>query len=318
MRYKKIIMLTILIVGLLAVSAVSATDNATDDVVSVEKTTTDVVKETTDEVVSVGNDEQVILEKSDENESLHVANYNSSRNNSNDDVLTYDYYISYAQITTNTITGYAGDYITLKATVKNDLGIAKKATVEFRLNGKTYTTTTNSNGVASITVKCPSTEFWGTSIKTTGNILTKSTNYKKYYICDVTAYGTDYYKNTDNFHVISKKSPVVKKYKIIKKIVTRTIKVRNGLKTYVWGNYGLVTYKYKHGYSTKIIESVMAKKKYGLITFFIKHHYKKNGKWKWEPWKKVSKGNYYNYIYGFLIKCDKIKVRYLQVIYKRI
>ena len=49
-------MLTIIFAFLLAVSAVSATDNATSDVVSVEETTVDVVKETADEVVSVNGD----------------------------------------------------------------------------------------------------------------------------------------------------------------------------------------------------------------------------------------------------------------------
>ena len=53
-------MLAILLVSLLAISAVNAADNATSDVVSVEETTVDVVKETTDEVVSVENDNQVI------------------------------------------------------------------------------------------------------------------------------------------------------------------------------------------------------------------------------------------------------------------
>ena len=60
MRYKKIVILTIILAFLLAISAVSAVNNATSDVVSVEKTTADVVKETTDEVVSVENDNQVI------------------------------------------------------------------------------------------------------------------------------------------------------------------------------------------------------------------------------------------------------------------
>ena len=49
--------LAIFFVSLLAISAVSAADNVTGDVVSVEETTVDVVKETTDEVVSVENDE---------------------------------------------------------------------------------------------------------------------------------------------------------------------------------------------------------------------------------------------------------------------
>ena len=46
-------MLAIFLVSLLAISAVSAADNATDNIVSVEETTSDVVKETTDEVVFI-------------------------------------------------------------------------------------------------------------------------------------------------------------------------------------------------------------------------------------------------------------------------
>lgn len=52
-------MLAIFLVSLLAVSAVSAADNATKEIVSVEETTLDVVKET-DDVDSAGDDNQVI------------------------------------------------------------------------------------------------------------------------------------------------------------------------------------------------------------------------------------------------------------------
>ena len=54
--------------------------------------------------------------KHDVNDELSVNNVNCFENSQ---VLTSDY-ISYAQITTGTVTGYAGDYITLKATFKND------------------------------------------------------------------------------------------------------------------------------------------------------------------------------------------------------
>ena len=52
-------MLAIFLVSLLAVSAVSAADNVTKEIVSVEETTLDVVKET-DDVDSAGDDNQVI------------------------------------------------------------------------------------------------------------------------------------------------------------------------------------------------------------------------------------------------------------------
>ena len=56
MKYKKLMILAIFLVSLLAISAVNAADNATSDVVSVE--------ETTDKVVSV--EENQVIEQTDE------------------------------------------------------------------------------------------------------------------------------------------------------------------------------------------------------------------------------------------------------------
>ena len=63
MLNKKLMILTIFIVSLLAVSSVSAAENATDDIISAD-TGNEVVsfEETTNEVVSVDNDNQVITE----------------------------------------------------------------------------------------------------------------------------------------------------------------------------------------------------------------------------------------------------------------
>ncbi len=65
---KKIMVLAIFFVSLLAISAVSAADNATSDVVGVEKTT--------DEVVSVENDENgnILKKTNEENNTLKQAN----------------------------------------------------------------------------------------------------------------------------------------------------------------------------------------------------------------------------------------------------
>ena len=57
MRYKMIIVLTILLVSLLTVSAVSAADNATSDVLSID--------ETTDEVLSVEENQEILKESND-------------------------------------------------------------------------------------------------------------------------------------------------------------------------------------------------------------------------------------------------------------
>ena len=208
--------------------------------------------------------------------------------------------------------------VTVSVTVLKNYSACVGETVTFTSSTSTTTTaTTDSNGVATWTVKCPSSAVWDTSSKTKGSVLTKTTTYKKYYVCDVTAYGTGYYKNTDSFSVISKKPKVVKKYKIIKKKITKTIKVKSGERLYKWGKYAAATYKYKSGYFT-YVNTAVGKKNSGLISFFIKHHYKKNGKWKWTKWKKMPKGYYSEYSYGSAIKCDKLKVKYTQVTYKRI
>ncbi len=71
MRYKKIMVLAILLVSLLAVSTVSAQDNATSDVVSVKETTVDVVKET-DEIVST-NEIDVVKSANDCDDEINVT-----------------------------------------------------------------------------------------------------------------------------------------------------------------------------------------------------------------------------------------------------
>ena len=66
MRYKKIMILTIILTCLLAVSAVSAAENATEDIISTDASEDVVsVEETTDDVVSVENDDQVIESSND-------------------------------------------------------------------------------------------------------------------------------------------------------------------------------------------------------------------------------------------------------------
>ncbi len=72
MRYKKTVILAIILVTLLAVSAVSAADNATDDIISAEVASEDVVSNQvnavengTDNSISVNDDNQVITEGND-------------------------------------------------------------------------------------------------------------------------------------------------------------------------------------------------------------------------------------------------------------
>ena len=319
---KKIKGLIFFILLVLLVGAVSASEDV-NDTISIENDNMELqndisdtlsVEEDNTSLNIADNDSQLSVEDNDES-TLKVENDDKLTHES-DDVLSLQGYVATPAVSTKTVTGYAGKYITLKATVTDGFGNPMKTTVEFFFNGHTYTRTTNSNGVASVSVKCPSSEVWDTSSKISGKTLTKKTFYKKYYTCEVTAYGDDSSWTLDSFNVISKKPTVVKKYKIIKKKITKTIKVKNGNKLYKWGKYVAATSKYKSGYYT-YIESAMGKKKSGFISFFVKHHYKKNGKWKWTKWKKITKGYYSEYSFGSAIKCDKMKFRYTQVTYKR-
>ncbi|MBR3113963.1 MAG: Ig-like domain-containing protein [Methanobrevibacter sp.] len=320
---KKIKGLIFFILLILLVGAVSASEDV-NDTISIENDNMELQNDVSD-TLSVEEDDTSLniadndaqLSVDDNSEStLKVENEDKLAKES-DDVLSSPGYIDSPAVSTKTVTGYAGKYITLKATVTDGFGNPLKTTVEFFFNGHTYTRTTNSNGVASVKVKCPSSEVWDTSSKKSGKILTKKTFYKKYYTCEVTAYGEGSSWTLDSFNVISKKPTVVKKYKIIKKKITKTIKVKNGNKLYKWGKYAAATSKYKIGYYT-YLESAMGKKNSGLISFFVKHHYKKNGKWKWSSWKKVPKGYTQEFSYGSAVKCDKMKFRYTQVTYKRI
>ncbi|WP_406534208.1 Ig-like domain-containing protein [Methanobrevibacter sp.] len=311
------IILLIMLVGAVSASEdVNETISVPDDNMELQNDVSDTLSVEDDASLSIAdNDAQLSAEDNSES-TLKVENEDKLAKDS-DEVLSSPGYVSGPAISTSDITGNAGEYITLKATVTDGFGNPIKTTVEFFFNGNTYTTTSNSNGVASVTVKCPSSEVWDTSSKKSGKILTKKTYYKKYYACEVTAYGEDSSWNLDSFQVISKKPTVVKKYKIIKKKVTRTIKIKKGVRTYKKGKYAIATYKHKGGYGT-VLETAAGKINSGFIKFFIKHHYKKNGKWKWDKWRKIPKDYSDEFTYGSAVKLDKIKVRYTQVTYKRI
>ncbi len=298
--------LLFLLVGIASASE----DNMTD--------TLNIPDETQSEV-ELSNDEAIEPLSVDDNvnEPLAVENEDTLKDVNYNDIVVSDDPCEYPVITVKSISGYQGKTLTLKATVKKPDGSVSPATVEFNFNGKTYTAKTNSNGVASVTIKFPKSYALKTTSKTKGKILTKTTTYKSEYWCDVTVRGDEYYTDTASFKVTSKKKPLVKKYKIIKKTKVRTIKVKSGIKTYKYGNYAFITYKHKSGY-INYLEVAGVGKKEGYLKFFTKEHYKKKGKWKWNSWYKVPKGYSSKFSYGTAIKCDKVKVKYTQVTYKRI
>lgn len=228
------------------------------------------------------------------------------------------------QITVGNIEGNQGKTLTLKASVKTQNGSVSPATVTFKFNGQTYTASTDSNGVASVTLKFPKSAVLKTTSKTKGKILTKTTYYQKSYTCDVTVDGDGFTTGTASFKVISKDTPLIKKYKIIKKKKTYTLKLKKGIKLakniigFKKGNYAVVIQKYKKKGYTYIETSMIEKYSDDFLKFSIKHHYKENGKWKWDKWLKVAKNRYSEFSFDHTIKVDKIKVKYTQVSYKKI
>ena len=299
-------MVLFLLLFLLVGVASASEDNATD-AISIPQDTQDTI-----EVSSEANEDLTLEDNT--NEPLTAEDKDILKDNSSS---TEPEKVT-PKIAVSKITGYQGKSLTLKATVKNgDVGVSG-VKVTFKLNGNTYTNTTDSNGVAKYNIKFPKSSVLKTTSKTKGKTLTKTTYYQSTYTCDVTVTGTGYNKATDSFKVVSKKKPLVKKYKIIKKKKTRTIKVKSGVRTYTWGKYVAVTYKHNGGYG-KIVETAMGKKNSGFIKFFVKHHYKKqNGNWKWDKWGKVPKGYSDEFTFTKNVKFDKIKVKYTQVTYKRI
>lgn len=221
------------------------------------------------------------------------------------------------KVTVSTQTGYQGKTLTLKAVVTTDNGAVEGAKVTFKLNGNTYTAYSDANGVATYTVKFPASAALKTVSKTKKNILTKTTYYQKNYKCEVGVSGDNLTDTQTSFNVVSKKTPVVKKWKVIKKKKTVSIAVKNGLRKYIRGAYGILTYKFKYGSFTHV-QTIVAKKNTGYWAFAIKHHFKQNGKWKWSKWGKYPAGYYNDFYYGSGVTLDKLQVSYTQVGYKPI
>lgn len=294
---KKIKGLIFLLLLILLIGAVSASEDA-NDTVSVPDDNMKLESDTSEPIIA-------------EDDNTEIDDDYTSGN------ATYEKQLSKPKITVKSTEGYQGKTLTLKATVKTENGTPEKATVTFKFNGKTYTRTTDKNGVASVSIKFPASKAVKTTSKTKKNILTKTTTYKKTYTCTVTVEGDDYYPGEASFKVVSKKKPLVKKYKIIKKKKIVTVKAKNGVKTYKKGNYVIVTYKYKKN-GLNYIESTMGKKNSGFISFSVNHHYKANGKWKWDSWFKVPKNKESIFSYNSVVKVDKLKFKYTQVTYKRI
>ena len=303
MKLKGLLFFALLI---LLVGAVAASDDNATDAISVPDNTQDIPQ------LTDGN-ENLTDEYEDDYDDYDDEYYDDYEDDYDDDPS--ELYITPAK---TTYSGTAGNKITVKVTVRDYWSDdpVSDVDVKFKINGQTYTTKTDSKGVASVSFKIPASKAKTTS-KTKGNILTKTTTYSKTYTCEVTAERDGYYTETSSFKVVSKKKTVTKKYKIIKKTKTYTIKVKNGYKIYKKPySYDIETYKVKSGAYTYILSAVS--KKDSPVKFFIKHHYKKNGKWKWTSWKTIKKGYYNEYSFTSGIKVDQLKFKYTQVTYKKI
>lgn len=216
-------------------------------------------------------------------------------------------------ITTSAVSGTQGKYITLKAVVKNSTGPVSGVVVTFKLNGNTYTATSDANGIASVSVKCPASAALKTTTKKTSTRLTKTTYYKKVYTATASINGS-----SSSFKVTSKKANLVKKYKIVKKKRTITAPVKKGTKIFKRGNYALVTSR-ATGNGFHAFAAAMAKNGVsGSIKFLASLHYKENGRWHWTKWLKIPANKMYQSQYPTYIKVDKIRAKYTQVSYKRI
>lgn len=191
--------------------------------------------------------------------------------------------------------------------------------ITFKIKGKTYTKTTDSAGNAYITYKLPKAKYQKTTSKKKGNIITKTKIYKSASTVKVSFKGTkDYSASSVSSKVISKKSPVVKKYryKLVKKTVT--VPCKKGDHTYIRGPVAINVILGKDYGNDDLWIACDSKDHKTRLSISTKLHFKdKNGNWKWDrKWKHMkSEHDLISEYYGKLPKTDLIKVRYQLLTY---
>lgn len=221
------------------------------------------------------------------------------------------------------VSGTEGKKVKLTATLKTDDDkVIKNTAITFTINGKIYKTKTNSKGIAQISIKFPKTKIYKTVKKTKGNILTKTSYYKKIYSCKVSFNGNgNYLDSYSTFNVTSKKKPTVAKYRHYK-YKTITIPYKSGYNEYTKGNIGIAFNDgYYEGIHIIAIVAVNKKTKTALKISTKLHTKYPNGKWHWDQsWEPYTyyKG-YPMVIYNHnLDAVNKIKIRYYEPYYKKI
>ena len=323
---KKLIALTLLLVSLFAVSAVSAADNATNDVDSADDALK--VNDYDDlESDNVANDQNLgniesreDISIDDDRNALSSSIYGTSPKLSSDSDGVVEK--TTPKITVKSVTGNAGKKVTLTATVKDNFGNnIKGCTVTFKVNGKTYNAKTNYNGIATVKVKVPKSEFFKVYSKTKGKIVTKVTTYKKTYDCTASVSGNDRYKSSSTKFKLTSKNKKTKKYKIVKR---QTKKITIPYKKYGYrekksGHY-VFGVLHEQQESNRISIAAGDKTLQKFIKFSSKAYYYNHGKKvpllkKWLKSKHIDDVHYYYYSGDVKIY---VTIKYKASTYKRI
>ena len=239
-----------------------------------------------------------IANQDDAQEVLHSDDIDQS--SSDDEEQTV---MQQTKISIKTVTATQNSKTNVKATVKTTDGTpAVGATVTFKVNGKTYSAKTDSNGIATAKIKVPKTKTDKISAKTKNNIVTKTTEYKKTYTCTASVAEDDQYESSSaTFKVVSKKSKKVEKYRITKKQV-KTITIpykKNGVKEKYSGHYAVVIF-HKSGKTNMLALAAGDNTIDKTIKFSSKVYYMNHGKKVYIPsnkWLKSKKSTDLHYYY---------------------
>ncbi len=252
---------------------------------------------------------------------IGIASANTDANETADTVKTP--IIKKSTITVKQVSGKEKTKVKISAKIKDSEGIPlKNVKLSFKIKGKTYTKTTDSGGKASITYKLPKAKYLKTISKKKGSIVTKTKIYKTTNTVKVSFKGTkDYSSSSSSSKVISKKSPVVKKYryKLVKKTVV--IPFKKGDHTYIRGPVAIQTISAKDYGNDELWIACDTKDHKTRLSISSKLHSKdKHGNWKWDDkWKHtMSDHDLIVDYYGKIPKTDLIKVKYELPTYKLI
>ena len=195
-----------------------------------------------------------------------------------------------SQITVKDVTGKEKSKVKIKAKITDDAGNPiKNVTLNFKINGKNYNSTSDENGVASISYKLPKAKYAKTTTSQKKNIVYKTRNYQTKLKVKVTFNANDNFTSSKaTFKVISKKALVVKKYRVDRIVRTEIVPCKKGDHTYKRGPVSIQVIHQKD-YDMDEIWIAVEKKSGERLKISSKLHAKHGGKWKWDKdWKPIS------------------------------